>query len=83
MTTCDACHEDIPNARPGQRFHSKPRTCRQSWHRMRWLPGVVTSIRQTKSGQWSITVRYPVLPAVKNGIRVRLETHDKPRPDAS
>ena len=47
--------------------------CRQKWHREHTAPGVVTGLRQLKSGSWSVTVKYPSLPEVQNGDRVLVE----------
>lgn len=81
---CDYCRDPIADPRTGQRFCTTPgKHCRQRSHRAQMLPGTVSSIRQTKHGQWSITVRFAHLPDVKTGTRVRLETDTESRPDAS
>jgi hypothetical protein len=77
---CDFCHQPIPKARPGQRFHGYPRQCRQYWHR---LTGLVTSIRQLKSGRWSMTIHCQSLPAVKRGARIRVSDLLNPRPNGA
>lgn len=78
---CDYCRDPIADPRPGQRFCATPG--KHCFHRAHALPGTVSGIRQTKHGQWSITVRFAHLPEVKTGTRVRLETDTESRPDAS
>jgi len=85
MTRCayTPCNKTIRNPKSGQRFCSAPDTCRQSWHREQNLPGVVSGVRQLKSGGWSVTIHYPTQPAVRIKERVSLEIDRKSRPDAS
>jgi len=77
---CDYCGQRIPHPRNGQRFHSYPKQCRNHWHR---LTGAVTSIRQLKSGRWSMTIHCQSLPAVKRGARIRVSDLLNPRPNSA
>ncbi len=75
---CSYCLKHIPHPRPQQRFCSQPKTCRQNFPH---LTGIVTSIRQLKSYRWAMTVHCQSQPAVKRGVRIRFQNHDKSRPD--
>lgn len=79
---CAYCHDPIKDPKPGQRF-CRDKPCRQRWHRGQHRQGVVTGVRKLKSGQWSVTIRCPELPAVRPGSEVSLETGKIRRPDAS
>ena len=83
MTTCDYCHNPLPNPKPGQRFCSGPgATCRQKWHKEQGtLPGKVDRITKRRDGKYTITIHLPGAPTFNKGDNVQIQI--KPRPDAS
>ena len=71
MATCDYCGASYKGK---GRFCRVPgNNCRQKWHREHTVPGVVTWVRQLKTGKWRVAIDYPDLPEVRNGDRVLIE----------
>ena len=71
MSTCDYCDASFKGK--GRFCRIPGNNCRQKWHREHTAPGIVTGLRQLKSGAWSMTVKYPDLPELQNGDLVLVE----------
>ena len=69
--TCDNCGASFTGR--GRFCRIPGNNCRQKWHREHTAPGVVTGVRQLKTKAWSVTIKYPDLPEVRNGDRVMVE----------
>lgn len=78
MPRCAYCPKPLP---PGRKKYCCDK-CKSLWHRDHNLPGQVSGIRRLKSG-WSVTVRTHDVEGLQIGTRVRLETGQKARHDAS
>lgn len=72
MKKCEYCGAEFEPKRRQQRFCQA--ACRAAWHKEQSCPGTISSVRQLKSGIFSVAVHFPSRPSLHAGSRCRLES---------